>query len=143
MQPAEFDRLVEAAYARIPARFRKRMKNVALIVESEPTPQQLARGRVPGGSTLLGLYEGRPLTTRSVFDGFAMPDRITIFQGPHERLAPTSEQCARLVEDTVWHEVAHYFGMDEWQVRTAERKRRQRGLKQDSRPPRASGTQSR
>jgi predicted Zn-dependent protease with MMP-like domain len=124
MQPAEFDRLVEAAYARIPARFRRRMKNVALIVEPEPTAAQLARGRVARGSTLLGLYEGRPLTTRSVFDSFTIPDRITIFQGPHERLAPHPEQCARLVEDTVWHEAAHYFGMNELQVRAAERKRR-------------------
>src|SRR5438552_8376697 len=120
----QFDRLVEAAYARIPARFRKRMKNVALIVEPEPGPAQLSRGRVPRGSTLLGLYEGRPLTTRSVFDGFAMPDRITIFQGPHERLAQNPAHLAKLVEDTVWHEIAHYFGLSELQVRAAERKRR-------------------
>jgi len=124
MGPHEFDRLVEAAYARIPARFRKRLKNVALMVEPEPTAQQLARGRVARGSTLLGLYEGRPLTVRSVFEPFSMPDRIPIFQGPHERLAQSPEHLARLVEDTVWHEVAHYFGMNELQVRAAERKRR-------------------
>ena len=87
MQAAEFDRLVAAACERIPARFRKRLKNVAMIVEAEPHPAQLARGRVPRGGTLLGLYEGRPLTARSVFEPFAMPDRITIFQGPHERMA--------------------------------------------------------
>jgi predicted Zn-dependent protease with MMP-like domain len=129
MNPAEFDRLVAAAYARIPARFRKRMKNIAMVVEPEPAPMQLARGRVPRGSTLLGLYEGRPLTKRSVFESFAMPDRITIFQGPHERLAGSPEQLAKLVEDTVWHEVAHYFGMDELQVRAAERRRRGPGTK--------------
>jgi predicted Zn-dependent protease with MMP-like domain len=119
-----FDRLVADAWARIPARFRRRMKNIALLVEDEPNPAQLSRGRVPHGSTLLGLYEGRPLTQRSVFESFAMPDRITIFQGPHERLARSPEDLARLVEDTVWHEVAHYFGMDERQVRAAERRRR-------------------
>jgi len=129
MNPAEFDRLVAAAYARIPARFRRRMKNIAMVVEPEPAPAQLARGRVPRGSTLLGLYEGRPLTKRSVFESFAMPDRITIFQGPHERLAGSPEQLAKLVEDTVWHEVAHYFGMDELQVRAAERRRRGPGTK--------------
>jgi len=129
MNPAEFDRLVAAAYARIPARFRRRMKNIAMVVEPEPAPAQLARGRVPRGSTLLGLYEGRPLTKRSVFESFAMPDRITIFQGPHERLAGGPEQLAKLVEDTVWHEVAHYFGMDELQVRAAERRRRGHGTK--------------
>jgi predicted Zn-dependent protease with MMP-like domain len=129
MNPAEFDRLVAAAYARIPARFRKRLKNIALVVEPEPGPAQLAPGRTPRGSTLLGLYEGRPLTRRSVFEPFAMPDRITIFQGPHERLASSPEHLARLVEDTVWHEVAHYFGMDEMQVRAAERRRRGQGAK--------------
>ena len=126
MSPQEFDRLVADAYARIPARFRRRLKNVALIVEPEPGAAQLARGGVPGGSTLLGLYEGRPLTKRSVFESFAMPDKITIFQGPHERLARTPEDLPRLVADTVWHEVAHYFGMDELQVRAAERRRRVR-----------------
>jgi predicted Zn-dependent protease with MMP-like domain len=129
MNPAEFDRLVAAAYARIPARFRKRLKNIAMVVEPEPAPAQLARGRTPRGSTLLGLYEGRPLTKRSVFESFAMPDRITIFQGPHERLASSPEHLARLVEDTVWHEVAHYFGMDELQVRAAEQRRRRYGAK--------------
>jgi predicted Zn-dependent protease with MMP-like domain len=124
MSAEEFDKLVEQAYSRIPARFRRRLKNVALMVKDEPTEQQLARGRVGRGSTLLGLYEGRPLTARSVFDNFAMPDRITIFQGPHERLAHTPEHLAKMVEDTVWHEVAHYFGMNELQVRTAERRRR-------------------
>lgn len=124
MHPADFDRLVEEAYARIPARFRRRMKNIAMVVEQEPSDAQLSRGRVARGCTLLGLYEGRPLTARSVFDSFAMPDRITIFQGPHERLATNAGHCARLVEETVWHEVAHYFGMDERQVRAAEQKRR-------------------
>jgi len=121
--PHQFDQLVEAAYARIPARFRKRLKNVVLMIEPEPSSTQLARGSVPRGSTLLGLYEGRPLTTRSVFEPFAMPDRITIFQGPHERLAQNPAHLAKLVEDTVWHEVAHYFGMNELEVRAAERKR--------------------
>jgi predicted Zn-dependent protease with MMP-like domain len=119
-----FDRLVATAWEQIPPRFRKRMKNIALLVEEEPTAAQLARGRVPRGGTLLGLYEGRPLTQRSVFEPFAMPDRITIFQGPHMRMARSAEELAKLVEDTVWHEVAHYFGMDERQVRAAERRRR-------------------
>ena len=119
----EFDGLVEAAYARIPARFRRRLKNLALIVEPEPTAQQLGRGRVPRGGTLLGLYEGRPLTHRSVFESFAMPDRITIFQGPHERMSRTREELEQMVADTVWHEIAHHFGMDEREVRRAERKR--------------------
>jgi predicted Zn-dependent protease with MMP-like domain len=126
MRPDQFDELVEQAFRRIPARFRKRMKNVALVVEPEPSARQLAAGRVARGATLLGLYEGRPMTQRSVFEPFAMPDRITIFQGPHERLATSPEHLAKMVEDTVWHEIAHYFGMDELMVRAAERRRRVR-----------------
>ena len=126
MQPGEFDRLVEAAYRRIPHRFRRRLKNIAVIVEPEPTAAQLARAGVSGRGTLLGLYEGRPLTARSVFESFTMPDRITIFQGPHERLARSPRHLNQLLEDTIWHEVAHYFGMDEPRVRAAERMRRVR-----------------
>ena len=126
MTPAEFDRIVEQACKRIPGRFRKRLDNLAITVAMEPSAAQLARGRVGPGSTLLGLYEGRPLTRRSVFEPWAMPDRITIFQGPHERMARSPEHLLELVSATVWHEIAHYFGMDEAQVRAAERRRRVR-----------------
>ena len=110
LSAAEFDRLVEAALRDIPKRFRRRLENVAIIVEREP-PR-------PG---LLGLYQGRPLTSRSVFQGFTMPDRITIYQGPHERMSRTPAELKKMVADTIWHEIAHYFGMDEPQVRRAER----------------------
>lgn len=123
MNPDEFDQLVQGAYARIPSRFRKRLQNVAMIVEAEPSPAQLSEAGVGPGSTLLGLYQGRPLPQRSVFESFAMPDRITIFQGPHERLARGQAHLKRMVEETVWHEVAHYFGLNERQVRAAERRR--------------------
>jgi predicted Zn-dependent protease with MMP-like domain len=112
MRPADFDKLVEDAIGAIPRRFRRRLHNVAFVVEPEgPQPN------------LLGLYQGRPLTLRSVSDNFTMPDRITIFQRPHERLARSEAHLRKMVEETVWHEVAHYFGMDEAQVRRAERRR--------------------
>jgi predicted Zn-dependent protease with MMP-like domain len=112
MTGREFDKLVERALRAIPPRFRKRLHNVAVVVEPEP-PR-------PG---LLGLYHGRPLTHRSVHDSFVMPDTITIYQGPHERLARTTAELEQMVRDTVWHEIAHYFGMDEPRVRQAERRR--------------------
>jgi predicted Zn-dependent protease with MMP-like domain len=112
MTTHDFDKLVERAVRAIPGKFRKRLHNVAIVVEREPP--------TPG---LLGLYQGRPLTHRSVHDGFAMPDMITIYQGPHERLARTHTELEQSVRDTVWHEIAHYFGMDERRVRTAEKRR--------------------
>lgn len=116
---AEFDALVERALRRIPSRFRKRLDNVVIVVEREP--------RRPG---LLGLYRGRPLTARSASDGFHLPDQITIYQGPHERMARGIEDLEKIVAETVWHEIAHYFGMDEVQVRRAERKRERTSRKE-------------
>lgn len=116
MRSDEFDLLVERALGKIPRRFRRRLDNVVIVVEKEP-PR-------PG---LLGLYHGRPLTQRSVSDGFTLPDTITIYQGPHERLARTPEQLERLVDETVWHEIAHYFGLNEREVRRAEIRRRRAG----------------
>jgi predicted Zn-dependent protease with MMP-like domain len=113
MSPKEFDRLVEESLDVIPRRFRRLLDNVVFVVEPEP-PR-------PG---LLGLYEGRPLTERSVSEPVRMPDRIVIYQGPHERLARDEQDLRRLVRETIWHEVAHYFGMDERQVRRAELRRR-------------------
>ncbi len=112
LSESEFDALVTRALRHIPPRFRKYLRNVAIIVEPEP-----AR---PG---LLGLYQGHPLTTRSAGNSFTMPDRITIYQGPHERTARNPAELEQMVADTVWHEIAHYFGMDEARVRRAERKR--------------------
>ena len=126
MDPREFDELVERALALVPRRFRDRMRNLAIVVESEPSKGQLRKLGGSHRSTLLGLYEGRPLTERSVSDGFTLPDRITIFQGPHERLARGPDHLREMIEDTVWHEVAHYFGMDERQVRAAELRRAKR-----------------
>jgi predicted Zn-dependent protease with MMP-like domain len=109
MLARDFDAIVSRSVRRIPPRFRARIRNVAIVVEKEP-PQ-------PG---LLGLYEGRPLTERSVQDSFLMPDRISIYQGPHERAARGRAHLEELVWETVWHEVAHYFGLDEAEVQRAE-----------------------
>jgi predicted Zn-dependent protease with MMP-like domain len=111
----EFDALATRALRRIPPPFRRRVNNVVIVVEREPPH--------PG---LLGLYHGRPLTERSVGESFRLPDHITIYQGPHERMAHSLEHLERIVADTVWHEVAHHFGMDEERVRRAERRRARR-----------------
>ena len=123
MRSSDFDELVEKAFRRIPLRFRKRLHNVSIVIEQEPTPRHLRSGRVPAGSTLLGLYEGRPLPVRSWAEGFTMPDRITLFQGPIERASRGPQDVPRVITETLWHEIAHYFGMDEPQVRAAERRR--------------------
>lgn len=115
MSPREFDQLVEASMDVIPPRFRARLRNVVFVVEPEPPS--------PG---LLGLYEGSPQTIRSFSDPIRMPDRITIYQGPHERMARSAADLRNLIQETIWHEVAHYFGLEEREVLQAERRRRER-----------------
>jgi predicted Zn-dependent protease with MMP-like domain len=115
MEARAFDRLVEECMDIIPPRFRARLSNIVFVVEREP-PE----------AGLLGLYEGAPRTVRSVADPARMPDRITIYQGPHERAARSAADLRRLVEETIWHEVAHHFGLEEREVLKAERRRRER-----------------
>jgi predicted Zn-dependent protease with MMP-like domain len=112
MRGRDFEQLVEQALTELPPAYRRRIRNVVMVVEDEP-PR-------PG---LLGLYEGRPLTGRSSFTPVSMPDRITIYQGPHERAARTPNELKHMVSETVWHEIGHYFGMNEQQALRAERRR--------------------
>lgn len=112
LTPEQFDQVAERALARIAPRYRKRMRNVVIVIEAEP-PR-------PG---LLGLYEGRPLPARSVAEPFQFPDRITIYQGPHERASRTMDDLETMVTETIWHEIGHHFGLDEAQVQSAERRR--------------------
>jgi len=109
---SEFERMVGDALDEIPDALATELENVAVIVEDWPTPEQLAR--VGARGTLLGLYEGVPLTARGPlsYSGVA-PDRITIFQGPLSRRARDVHDLAAQVRVTVLHEVGHYFGMDD------------------------------
>ena len=111
--PKAFDAMVERAVAAIPARFRERMTNLAIVVQpTGPSPD------------LLGLYEGRPLTERTFSDaGLEGPDRIRIFQRAHEEMARNRADLQRIVTDTIWHEVGHYFGLDEREIHAAEDRR--------------------
>ena len=105
-----FEALVADALDSIPPELGEQMENVAVVVEDWPSPAQLGGRR----GTLLGLYEGVPLTARGPlsYAGVA-PDRITVFRGPLCNLARDEDDLARAVRTTVLHEVGHYFGMDD------------------------------
>ncbi|HEU0121908.1 MAG TPA: metallopeptidase family protein [Bryobacteraceae bacterium] len=112
LAPKAFDAIVERAVANIPGRFRVRMQNLVIVVQPVgPSPD------------LLGLYEGRPVTARSMADAGEGPDRIRIFQRPHEEMARSHAELTRIVTDTVWHEVGHYFGLSEREINAAEDRR--------------------
>ena len=108
--------MVGDALDEIPDALANELENVAVMVEDWPTPAQLAR--VGARGTLLGLYEGVPLTRRGPisYSGVS-PDRITIFQGTISRRARDLDELAAQVRVTVLHEVGHYFGMDEVRLR--------------------------
>ena len=118
MRRAAFEELVREAIATIPDDFLNIMTNVDFHVRRAPLKRQLQGAKLEKGETLLGLYEGVPLTEG--YDGNMMqPDIITLFQEPIEAECETDDEIKELVRTTVIHEVAHYFGisdaeLDEW-----------------------------
>lgn len=120
MKKAEFERLVADALASIPRRFREALHNIAIVVEDEPAPDLLADMEVESPDTLLGLYQGTPLTERGWDSGNRLPDRILIFQGPHEREAEDEDDLADAIAETLIHEIGHYFGMSEEEIEDIE-----------------------
>ncbi|MFV1917616.1 MAG: metallopeptidase family protein [Patescibacteria group bacterium] len=128
MTDDEFGLLVESAVARIPEEFRQKIENVSLIIEDYPAQNQIMKLRTRNrGFLLLGLYEGVPMIKRKYYGiGGQLPDKITIFKQPMLSMSRSYEDLKEIVKNTVWHEIAHHFGMDEAQVREAERKRIER-----------------
>ena len=99
-----FDDFVRAAVDSLPDDLRKQMSNVEIVVEDEPPP----------GYPLLGLYQGVPLTRRGGYYSGALPDKITIFRGPLERLYGYNRELLRQwVRRVVLHEIAHHFGISD------------------------------
>ena len=115
-----FEEWVREAWLDIPAPLRRRVHNVAVVVEEEPSAADLRSARCPRGSTLLGLYHGVPLTDRTSSYGMVLPDRIALYRGPIERQARNERDLRDIIRQTLWHEIGHYFGMNERQVRQAE-----------------------
>jgi predicted Zn-dependent protease with MMP-like domain len=105
----DIEDLVIDALERLPAPFRDQLGSVAIIIEDEATPDQLASVGAPG---LYGLYQGIPRTRLSA-DGAPSPSKITIFRGPLVRASHTPEALAAAVADTVYHEIAHHFGISD------------------------------
>jgi predicted Zn-dependent protease with MMP-like domain len=122
MTRQEFSVLVEEALREIPPRFRAAMKNVAVVVEDEPTPDVLQDLEVEPGDTLFGLYQGTPLTERGWGYGNTLPDRISIYQRPIEEACEDDEEIRNCVAETVIHEFGHYFGMSEEEIEEIEEK---------------------
>jgi predicted Zn-dependent protease with MMP-like domain len=122
MTRERFTELVEEALREIPRRFRREMKNVAVVVEDEPPPHVLEEMEIGPDDTLFGLYQGTPLPERRWGYGNALPDRISIYQFPIEDACEDEEEIRDCVAETVIHEFGHYFGMSEEQIEEIEEK---------------------
>lgn len=124
MSDDEFEKLVANGIEAVPEAFREKLNNVAITFADMPTHEQLVKNRVPAGSTLFGLYEGIPLTARGGNYSLVVPDRITVFKLPILHASRgNANTVARLVSETVWHEVGHHFGLSEEQIRNLDKKR--------------------
>lgn len=108
-----FEDLVFAAFEALPAEFRERLGSVAVVVEDEPSPEELAS---VGARGLFGLYQGVPRTAWGA-DGIAVPSKITIYRGPLGRAYRDPSSLARGVGEVVRHEVAHHFGIGDERLR--------------------------
>jgi len=123
MDKERFERLVARAIESLPEEFRNKMENIDVVVEDLPTKEQLGGTRRRGRHTLLGLYEGTPLTNRTSHYGLVPPDKITIFQKPIEAICRNDAEITAEVERVVRHEIAHHFGIGDARLRQIERDR--------------------
>ncbi len=113
MTRRRFEALVARALRRLPAPFKERLANVAVVVEDWPDAATLADLEIEPPDTLYGLYRGVDLTHRDSEYGNVLPDTVTIYQRPIEEDCADEREMAELVRETVVHEIGHYFGLDD------------------------------
>lgn len=114
MSRDEFEKVVAGALDRLPGEIARLIENVAVVVEDEPSDEDLTSvGLDPATDTLFGLYQGTALTERGADYALALPDRIVIYRLPLLEECTDRAELVREIRDTVIHEVGHYFGLDE------------------------------
>jgi len=117
MDAKYFEALVVEAVESLPEDFRKKLENIDIVVEEEPTAEHRKAAGSKGRDLLMGLYEGVPLSKRTHYYGNVLPDKITIFRNNIERVCRTDEDIKEAVRRTVIHEFAHYFGISDEHMR--------------------------
>ena len=114
-----FSEMVADALASLPKDHREAIKNVAVVYSERPTPEQRVELELRSDQTLFGLYQGVPLAQRNGVTSYP-PDKITIFKEPMEFAVDSEAELYEQVRYTVWHEVAHYFGLNHKQIHELE-----------------------
>jgi predicted Zn-dependent protease with MMP-like domain len=122
----QFEDFLDEAIKAVPEPYNKRLENIAFLIEDYPSAEQRQKLNLYPNETLFGLYEGVPLTKR----GGALkllPDKITVFKQPLLAVSRTPAQLRRNIGHTIWHEVAHYFGLDHDRIHRLDAKRQRSG----------------
>lgn len=116
-----FDALISEAMDELPQEYIEHLNNVLVTYEDQPSPEQREKLRLRCNETLLGLYEGTPLPARGDGYNLVLPDRITLFKLPILQSVADEEQLKTQVKHTLWHEIAHYYGLDHDRIHAIER----------------------
>jgi predicted Zn-dependent protease with MMP-like domain len=121
MNQAKFERMVAKAVDSLPDEFRAELENIVMVVAQHPTHSQLSEAGLKRDETLLGLYQGVPLTKRGRYYGMTIPDKITIFQKPIEANCSYDAEIMAEIQRVVQHEIAHHFGIGDTRLQQLER----------------------
>jgi len=114
-----FQALIDQSLTELPGDHVKNIRNVAILYEYYPTEQQRQVSNLRPNQTLLGLYEGIPLSQRQGMTTL-LPDKITLFKGPLCAIAKNQDDLKEQIKHTLWHEIAHYYGLNHDQIRDLE-----------------------
>jgi predicted Zn-dependent protease with MMP-like domain len=116
----KFQDLIDQAFDRLPKRHREMIKNIAIVTANDPSDDQRAELKLHCNQTLLGLYQGVPLTERQGRTNLYPPDIITLFKNPLLAQSTSERELAEEIYHTLWHEVAHYFGLNHEDIHSRE-----------------------
>src|ERR1700755_3505917 len=121
LSDSEFDRLISTAMDELPQEYIKGLDNVAIVYADWPDGHQAKKAGLREGNLLLGLYEGIPLTKRGAGYTFVLPDKITLFKHAILMVSRSPESLFEQIKRTLWHEIAHYYGLDHDRIHFLER----------------------
>lgn len=120
----QFDALITRAMDELPQEYIQGLNNVAIVMADEPTQEQNVKMKLrKEGKILLGLYEGIPLTQRGASYTFVLPDKITLFKHSILRVVHNEDELFEQIKRTLWHEIAHYYGLGHGRIHELESKR--------------------